>query len=92
MDFKDLLNERSAMGLNETGSAHVICKSIGGVNNFNKWLCPDIASYIAQSEKLKASPLDWLIKEWENRGFSIDEKTKADILEYLKTCVRGEVQ
>lgn len=92
MDFKDLLNERSAMGLNETGSAHVICKSIGGVNNFNKWLCPDIASYIAQSEKLKASPLDWLILELENTGLFINEKTKADIFAYLKTHVRGEEQ
>lgn len=84
MDFKDLLNE--------TGSATVACKHIKGVSYFNKLPCPDIASYIVQSEKLKASPLDWLIKELENRGFSIDEKTKADILEYLKTCVRGEEQ
>ena len=84
MDFKGLLNE--------TESAPVTCKPVMGFNNFNKWLCPDIASYIAQLEELKMSPLAWLITELENRGFSIDEKTKAGILEYLKTRVRGEEQ
>ncbi|MGN0657154.1 MAG: hypothetical protein ACI4KR_10205 [Ruminiclostridium sp.] len=92
MNFNGLLNEVSTIGLNETDSAPVTCKPVRGANNFNKWLCPDIASYIAQPEELKTSPLDWLITELENRGFSIDEKTKADILEYLKTRVRGEEQ
>ncbi len=84
MDFKDLLNE--------TGNVPVTCKHIKGVSYFNKLPCPDIASYITQSEELKMSPFDWLILELENTGLFINEKTKADIFAYLKTHVRGEEQ